>query len=263
MMTRSAAWAGMFYPGRKAPLNQAIRRYIEEVPKGNGVRETVRLRGAIVPHSGYCYSGPTAAHAYRLIKDTEVEDVVVIGPSHHLSLDGLVLSDFSWWETPLGKVRPSSLTERLRGASSFTFHNGAHTFDHSVEVQLPFLQWTCPDFGFTPILAGKIADPTGIVRVISSQIGERTVLVASSDLSHFLEYSAAKAADQATIRKILDRSPTLGPLQACGYSAINILLEIARLQGWDPVLLNSMNSGDVTGERESVVGYTAIAFFDS
>ena len=224
------------------------------------------LKALIAPHAGYVYSGPIAASAYRALGEVahRIKRAVLIGPSHFVSFSGLAVSRASAFETPLGAV---PIDDSLRGEILRLPHVVAadlpHAREHSLEVQLPFLQMLLSEFRVLPIATGK-ATVREVAAVLEHVWGdEETLIIVSSDLSHYLRYDAARSVDAATAQAILARSTELEGEQACGCIGINGLMWVAAQRALEVCLLDLRNSGDTTAERSRVVGYGAFALYQT
>jgi len=254
---RPPAVAGQFYPATPGTLQAMVDDFLAEAT-GNGEPS----RALIAPHAGYIYSGPIAASAYACLRSrrAQVRRVVLLGPAHRVPLRGLGVSSATAWATPLGNVPLDQETiEELIALPQVRYHDEAHAGEHSLEVHLPFLQRVLADFSLVPLVAGEAA-PREVAEVLARFAGdESTLLVVSSDLSHYYDYEQARALDRATSEAI-ERLQPLQPQQACGRVAINGLLELARQQGWRARTLDLRNSGDTAGPRHQVVGYGAYLF---
>ena len=222
-------------------------------------------KALISPHAGYLFSGPIAASAYaRLVplRDT-VRRVVVIGPSHYALFAGLAATGAQAFATPLGAVPvdTAAIREICSRWPQVKVLEAAHAREHSLEVQLPFLQVVLADFKIVPLLAGD-ADDEEVAEVIESLWGgDETRFIISSDLSHYHDYAAARELDAATARAIEDLRPRdIGADQACGRLPIAGLLRAARRHGLHAGILDVRNSGDTAGSRDQVVGYGAFIF---
>lgn len=262
VQVRPAAVAGLFYPIEPLRLRQQLTDYLataQEWPR-------LRPKALIAPHAGYIYSAPIAAHAYVLLRPwrTEIGRVVLLGPVHHVWVDGLALPGVDAFVTPLGPIEldRDAMAEvaRLPGVQTLP---AAHAREHSLEVHLPFLQAALPDFRLVPLAVGG-ADAEQVARVLDCLWGgDETLIVVSSDLSHYLPYDVARGVDEATARAILALDDHLVGEQACGAHPLNGLLRCARRRGLTPHLLDLRNSGDTAGDRERVVGYGAFAFTEA
>lgn len=254
---RAPAVAGLFYPDEPHQLRAVVQGYLDAVPQGG-----MRPKALIVPHAGYEYSGPTAAVAYRRLVglDPPVRRVVLAGPSHRAHLPGIALPDAVAFETPLGEVPIDAASAvMLRAMRGVSISNLPHRAEHSLEVQLPFLQVTLGDFSLVPLAVGD-ADPATVADVFEACWGgDETLIVVSTDLSHFLDYTSARVADSMTAQAILDRAADLRGEQACGCQALNGLLCVASRRGLRVETLDLRNSGDTSGDRSRVVGYGAFA----
>jgi AmmeMemoRadiSam system protein B len=217
----------------------------------------------IVPHAGYIYSGPMAARAYAqlaALRDT-VRRVVLLGPVHRVPVRGLALPGSAAFATPLGEIEvDQDAVAVLKPLRQVVVSPAAHALEHSLEVQLPFLQSVLDDFKLLPLAVGD-AEPHEVAEVLEALWGgPETLIVISSDLSHYLPYAAARDIDGQTVERILALDGPLSHEQACGGTPINGLLIAARRRHLQPQLLGLCNSGDTAGDRQLVVGYAAITF---
>ncbi len=256
--TRPAAVAGMFYPGSSAVLQESVDEMLAAAASS-----PIRPKALIVPHAGYIYSGPVAAHAYALLRSsaTDIRSVVLFGPAHRVRLAGLAVPTVAAFATPLGIVPVDqaavALATRLAQVQS---SDAAHAEEHSLEVQLPFLQTVLTDFAIVPFVVGN-ASAAQVAEVIELLWGgPETLIVVSSDLSHYLPYAVAQRADRASVDTLLRQEPLTHYEQACGAAPINGLIEIARRHNLAVELLDLRNSGDTAGDKSRVVGYAALAF---
>ncbi len=278
---REPAVAGLLYPQDPQALSRAIDGYLQQAkPHAVG-----GLRALICPHAGYTYSGPVAAHGYRLLQGRDFETVVVLAPSHYAAFAGASVCAADVFRTPLGEVpispraaqlaaRPPFLSEprcrvqRPSWASQSSRPLPARgeetpeTWEHADEVQVPFLQRVLGKFSLVPVVLGEV-DPAAAAKVLAEFIEDRTFLVVSSDLSHYHPYAEAKRLDDRCVQAIcrLDIQ-AMESQEACGRIPILALMHLARAKGWKARLLDCRNSGDVTEDRQrGVVGYAAIAFY--
>jgi AmmeMemoRadiSam system protein B/AmmeMemoRadiSam system protein A len=265
---RPAAVAGSFYPSAAQQLAAAVTGHLSAAPASvkSGVDQPPKL--LVVPHAGYVYSGDVAALAYAPLARwrEHIRRVVLLGPVHRVAVRGLAAPTVEAFETPLGRVpldRPA--LEALHGLPQVVFSDLPHAHEHSLEVQLPFLQ-TVLGSGFTlvPLAVGQ-AGPPQVAQVLERLWGgQDTLIVISSDLSHYLPYAQAQVRDEATVQRILHFATDLRGEEACGASPLNGALLVARRHGLLPHLLGLRNSADVAGmtraDRSRVVGYGAIAF---
>jgi AmmeMemoRadiSam system protein B len=231
----------------------------EAKPSGAG-----ELLGVIAPHAGYMYSGPIAASAFAEVAAARhsFTRVLLIGPAHYVLVRGIVASSAPRFATPLGEI-PVDLASvaSLADADLISIDDRAHAPEHSLEVGLPFLQLVLDRFTLIPLLVGD-ASPQEVAAVIGAAMDARTLIVVSTDLSHYLNDAEAKARDLTSALTIerLDDSE-LGPYDACGYAALNGALRAAKETGWRIARLDLRNSGDTSGDHRRVVGYGAWAFF--
>lgn len=249
---RPPAVAGTFYPADAARLDADVR---EMLAAATPAALDIDLRMLIVPHAGYVYSGPVAASAYALLPGRGFRWVVLVGPSHFVRFEGLALPDAARFATPLGEV---PVDEELAAAAEAFAHDraDAHAREHSLEVQLPFLQTCLEDFAFVPVLTGD-DDPEPTAGLLDDVLDiENTLVVVSSDLSHYEDYATAQRLDAATADAIVElRADDVGPASACGRTAIRGALKVAQRRGWACRLIDLRSSGDTTGDRDRVVGY--------
>lgn len=242
--------AGSFYPENKKDLNKMIEGFLKndfKKIKGN-------LKALIVPHAGYVYSGIVAASAYSALKESKKKNIILFGPSHYTYLEG-AYAFCGKWKTPLGEVKVNSADLPLIKNDS----------EHSLEVQVPFLQTVVKESKliFTPIIYGDVSFEE-LADIINTEKKEDSVLIASSDLSHYLSYSEAKKTDSNTINSILaiDLEKFSKEGDACGKNGIGALIILAKKNKWKTILLDYKNSGDTKGNKDQVVGYSSIAFIE-
>lgn len=258
---RPPAVAGQFYPSDPATLAHEIDGALAAARPATGPAP----KALIAPHAGYVYSGPIAASAYAALEPVRdsVRRVVLLGPCHRVAVRGLALPSADAFDTPLGRV-PVDLkaAAELTGMPQVVVSGAAHAQEHSLEVQLPFLQRVLRDFAIVPLAVGEAT--TDEVADVLERLwgGPETLILISSDLSHYLRYDDAVRTDRATADAILVLDPTLDHEQACGAMPIAGLLSVARRRGLVPRLLDLRNSGDTAGDRRRVVGYAAFAFHD-
>ena len=257
---RPSAVAGMFYPGAADTLAAEVERLVAAAAPTE-VAQAPKL--LVVPHAGYIYSGPIAAQAYALLARwrAQVRRVVLLGPAHRLAIRGLALPSVSAFETPLGRVElDRAALAQLRGLTQVSVNDAVHAKEHSLEVQLPFLQRVLDEFTLVPLVVGA-ASVKQVAEVLERLWGgDETLVVISTDLSHYLPYAEARATDRMTVERILQLDPELDHDQACGATPLGGALLAARAHGLVPRLLDLRNSGDTAGDRSRVVGYCAFAF---
>ncbi|PIN72858.1 AMMECR1 domain-containing protein [Candidatus Woesearchaeota archaeon CG10_big_fil_rev_8_21_14_0_10_47_5] len=258
---REPAVSDQFYPADKEHITTLLSQYLSRAdPRhGNGT-----LKALIEPHAGYVYSGWTAAYGYKLLYSSGIRRVIILGPSHHTAFDGIALSNATHFRTPLGLVRLSSVNHELPDSSLFRINEEAHKDEHSIEVELPFLQSLLGDFELVPLIVGRLsADQLRLAAGrIAPYLDDQTLLIASSDLSHYHAQDEALALDTNCLRSIVSIDiPSAALCEMCGYFPVLILLEIASEEGYRAELLNYSTSGDITGDTSAVVGYAAVAFY--
>ena len=257
--TRPPAVAGMFYPAAATALRASVDALLAAAP----ALPMAQPKAIIVPHAGYIYSGSTAASIYAALAPwrQDIRRIVLLGPTHRVAIRGLALPTGQAFATPLGTVRlDGPAMAALDELPQVSRNDAAHALEHSLEVQLPFLQRSFDHFMLIPLAVGD-AEPEEVAAALECLWGgDETLLVISSDLSHFLPYATAQQVDGDTCRHILALDAHLRPGQACGAYPINGLLLAAQRHGLQARLLACCNSGDTAGDRERVVGYAAFAF---
>jgi AmmeMemoRadiSam system protein B/AmmeMemoRadiSam system protein A len=255
---RPPAVAGQFYPNGPEELRKTVRTLLRDA-SGVDIKETIR--GLVSPHAGYIYSGIVAAAGYRQIAPS-TRTVILIGPSHRFPLKGPSIPSVTAYQTPLGDVRLAQLAFKLRKLPIFESVPEAHKMEHSLEVQLPFLQVMLKDFEIVPILINS-GDPKALASALAPHIDNNTLIVASTDLSHYYPYERAVSLDRICTSAITNAEFSHMPLcEACGKQAVMTLMYIAEIKNWDAKLIDYKNSGDTAGGKDNVVGYASIAFVD-
>jgi AmmeMemoRadiSam system protein B/AmmeMemoRadiSam system protein A len=260
---RPAAVAGLFYPGSE----RARAAEVDEL-LGGVEQATPRLRfpkALIVPHAGYVYSGQVAARAYDELAAARglVRRVVMLGPVHRVPVRGLAVPGAAAFATPLGSVRLDSEALRaVRDMPQIVQSDAAHALEHSLEVQLPFLQKVLGDFSLVPFAVGmaSVEEVAGVLERLWG--GAETLIVISSDLSHYHPYEQARQIDRSTVTRIAGFATDLDHEEACGATPLNGFLALARKKGLFIKLLAACNSGDTAGGKGQVVGYSAFAFYE-
>ena len=260
---RPAAVAGAFYPGNAQALNSDLEALLTQANPQNKTAPGPLPKALIVPHAGYIYSGPIAAKAYRRLEAGrgQITRVILLGPAHRVAVRGLALPQASAFSTPLGLVNIDQATcNKILSLPQVLQSNAAHALEHSLEVQLPFLQKVLGDFDLVPLVVGN-ASAEEVAQVLDKLWGgPETLIVISSDLSHYLPYALAQHIDHQTSDMILHLQTGITHEQACGGTPVNGLLLAAKQHGLKPELLDLRNSGDTAGGPEQVVGYAAFAF---
>ena len=255
---RPPAVAGLFYPNGPEELRKTVRTLLKDA-SGVDIKETIR--GLVSPHAGYIYSGVVAAAGYRQIAPS-IRTVILIGPSHRFPLKGPSIPSVTAYQTPLGDVRLAQLAFKLRKLPIFESVPEAHKMEHSIEVQLPFLQVMLKAFEIVPILINS-GDPKALASALAPHIDNNTLIVASTDLSHYYPYEKAVSLDRICTSAITNAEFSSMPLcEACGKQAVMTLMHIAEIKNWDAKLIDYKNSGDTAGGKDNVVGYASIAFVD-
>ena len=255
---RPPAVAGMFYPADAGRLARVVQRFLS---KAHPVDLTPKA--IIVPHAGYMYSGAIAAMAYATLIPLadRIRRVVLLGPSHRVALRGLALPGVDGFNTPLGSVMLDKTTANAIAAlPQVSVSTQVHAQEHSLEVQLPFLQSVLTDFTLLPLAVG-MASSDEVAEVLEAVWGgDETLIVISSDLSHYLPYATAQHVDLETVQAILNLQQPIPHDRACGGTPISGLILAAKRHHLMPHLLDLRNSGDTAGTHDHVVGYASFAF---
>ncbi|MBW1643487.1 MAG: AmmeMemoRadiSam system protein B [Deltaproteobacteria bacterium] len=264
---RKPVWAGRFYPDSKIELEKQIHKLTQAANKTRFQPPAgKRLKAIIMPHAGYIYSGLTAAHASLVLNKNTFNKVILLAPDHRIGFEDCAVSNVNAYQTPLGLIQLHQDAHKLRSKSPlFKSVPASDRSEHSLEVILPFLQHYLTAFELVPIVVGYPRNIDLITSAIQSIIDNQTLLVISSDLSHFLPYKDAVHKDMETIDMILNKKAaelSKSRLRACGIMPIAILLKLAITNNWRPVLIHYSNSGDTAGDKSKVVGYAAIAFYE-
>ena len=258
---RPPAVAGLFYPGDRADL----ARTVSDMLAAAAPRAGKPPKAIIAPHAGYIYSGPIAASAYSLLAPLRdsVKRVVLLGPTHRVAMRGLALPASRQFATPLGTVDIDlDAIQQLRGLPQVGVSEEAHALEHSLEVHVPFLQTVLADFKLVPLAVGH-ASAEEVAQVLEALWGgPETLIVVSSDLSHYLPYRDAQGIDRATADAVLKLETHIDHEQACGATPVTGLTLAARRRNLAPELLDLRNSGDTAGDKSRVVGYASFAFYE-
>jgi AmmeMemoRadiSam system protein B/AmmeMemoRadiSam system protein A len=270
--TKDPAVAGTFYPADKDSLKASVDSFLSKAEK---VPTNGKLLALISPHAGYMYSGQVASYGYRQIQGSDIRKVILVGASHHSGFKGASVYTKGSFRTPLGEVKINEkiAASLLNETADVKFYPEAFEKEHSLEVQLPFLQSVLKDFTIVPILIGSPSRQTFdyLISKLTEMLDEKTLLIASTDLSHYHDYSTASEMDNRVIAAIerLSASDTLellstGKSELCGGFPVIIVMETARRSGANlGVVFKYANSGDVTGDKERVVGYASIGLYKS
>lgn len=254
---RPPAVAGTFYPAEADILREMVDDFLSAAP-ADVPRHPKAL---IAPHAGYIYSGPTAGCAYALLDADRIKRVVLLGPTHRVPVYGLALPEADAFTTPLGEIPlDCDAMETIRALPQVQTSHAAHALEHSLEVQLPFLQRRLESFTLIPFAVGQATNEE-VSEVLDKLWGdEDTLVVISSDLSHYLPYDVAREVDAETADMIVAMRPVIRHEQACGATPVNGLLTAAETHPLSATLVDLRNSGDTAGNKSQVVGYGAFAF---
>ena len=258
---RPPAVAGRFYPDNPAELHRMIEGFLRGVKS----TDTPAPKAVIAPHAGYVYSGPIAASACARFAPARaiIKRIVLLGPSHHVSFKGLATTSAEAFATPLGAVPvdAAAIRDLCARLPQVSVRDEAHAYEHSLEVELPFLQVVLADFKIVPLAVGDASDEQVAEAIEILWGGDETRFVISSDLSHYHDYATARELDTATARAIEELRPQdIGGEQACGRIPVCGLLRAAQKHGLRAQTVDLRNSGDTAGSRNEVVGYGAFVF---
>lgn len=255
---RKPVVAGLFYPSDAHELQTLVNQYLKEIQPSTAPAP----KAIIAPHAGYIYSGPIAANVYARLSPNSITKVVLLGPSHRVPLRGLAASSMTTFATPLGNIPlDRQAIDNILTLPQVSVLELAHSNEHSLEVQLPFLQTVLDDFTLIPLVVGE-ATPEQVGEVLEKLWGgKETLIVISSDLSHYHDYETAQQMDKLTSQAIENlRYEDISYEQACGRIPINGLLHVARKLGMQAKTIDLRNSGDTAGPKNQVVGYGAYVF---
>ncbi len=259
-MVRKPAVAGSFYPADPVQL----AKMVEELLAMAGNPPAHAPKAVVAPHAGYVYSGPVAAYSFRALQPLAGREptIFLMGPAHYLAFDGVSTGTFTYWETPLGQIEVDTnrVGELLERSAIFTAIDDPHLPEHSLEVELPFLQAVLGKFKLVPLLFG-ITDPLAVASHLEAVVRPGDVVVVSTDLSHFHSDETARKLDAATLETALALDAAgLLEHEACGRHPWAALTSLAASRGWHPELLAYATSGDTSGDRSRVVGYAALRY---
>ncbi|RJP80515.1 MAG: AmmeMemoRadiSam system protein B [Desulfobacteraceae bacterium] len=263
---RKPVWAGKFYPETRLELMELIETLSVQAA-GTAIAEPAgkKLKAVVIPHAGYIYSGWTAAHACNILKGKPFKKVIIMGPDHRIGFPHVAVSHAAAYQTPLGNVPLHQDAAKLRaGSTLFQAVEASDRMEHSLEVVLPFLQYAIKNFSFIPMVMGSRVDVQAVSSRVAELLDHETLVVVSSDLSHYLPYNQAETRDKETISMILnleDDKLLARENAACGVIPLCSLIRLADRFNWRPKLIHYSNSGDTAGTKDKVVGYTAIAFY--
>jgi AmmeMemoRadiSam system protein B len=254
MTVRKPAVAGLFYAADEG----ALRRDVDAMLDAAHASGPSVPKALIAPHAGFRYSGPVAASAYKLLEPARqrIRRVLLLGPAHRVYLDGMAIPSADGFATPLGTIPlDRELLAKIAPMPEVSISDKAHRDEHSVEVQLPFLQTVLEQFSLAPVVVGRCA-PEPVAAVIDAAWGgPETLIVISSDLSHYHPYEEARRIDAQTCSRIVANAMDLGGGEACGAHAINGLMATRGGRNLEVEAVDTRNSGDTSGTRDRVVGY--------
>jgi MEMO1 family protein len=258
---RKSVIAGSWYPGEEEELSSMLEGFLFNAEKQN----VGSVKVLVAPHAGYIYSGQVAAYAYKQIEGLGYKKVIVLAPTHHVRFEGASIVDKTHFRTPLGDVKISDETFGLPKESNLIHKVAlADEKEHSLEIQLPFLQKVLGKFELVPIIIGDLEDDEieKLATVLLKHFDDETLVVASTDLSHFYPYDTASEMDNECIDSIVSLNlEKAAECEMCGKNPVLIAMAIAKKMGWKTRLLKYQNSGDATGDHTGVVGYASILFY--
>lgn len=269
-MIRKPVVAGQFYPASKSKLEAEVKSLLSI---SDSKKSFNNIFGIVSPHAGYIYSGRTAAYGFNLFKDKEIETVIIISPSHREYFPGVCVYEGDAYETPLGVIEVNKdMVQKLTEESRVIFKGiEGHKQEHAIEVQIPFLQVVLKDFKIVPIVIGDQGDMfvNELAEKLSQVIADKTVIVASSDLSHYYSGDTANKLDSIVEERILDfdfdglqKDFKMKNCEACGAGTIVSMMKAAsKLNRMKSEVLHRCNSGDTTGDYSSVVGYLSAVIY--
>ncbi|RXJ74076.1 AmmeMemoRadiSam system protein B [Veronia nyctiphanis] len=254
MNIRAPAVAGRFYDNSPERLESQLSDWL------SSPQDPMPVKALIVPHAGYVYSGKVAADAYQYLRpiSDKFKKVILVGPSHRYGFDGVAIPAADFFATPLGNIEiDRELSYALSQNALVAVTDQVHAPEHSLEVQLPFLQASLDSFTLLPIVYSKVTSQVLAELIETVWRDDETLLVISSDLSHYHTYDEACEIDKDTCQRIANFDMTLEPHQACGATGINAVLNLARARGYSLTEIDYRNSGDTGGNKERVVGYVS------
>ncbi|MCC7432752.1 AmmeMemoRadiSam system protein B [Candidatus Peregrinibacteria bacterium] len=260
---RKAEFAGLYYPSDAAELRKLIEISISEGGNFGPDFSEVPLHGMIVPSAGFSYGGKVAASAYQRVIGKRIQKIFLLGQSHFMSFAGVALSEFTAFESPLGLVEVDLETvEKLKIDLNFAVNEKAFMREYSIESQLPFLEAIAPDARIVPMMLGNKVNYTEVSVQIAELMGEDSLVVLSTNLSHYLSDEKARSVDQTTINAVLAKDSALiqAEGQASSIGGLVIMNEIATLKNWSPVFVKYANSSESGDGKDSVVGYAGVVY---
>jgi MEMO1 family protein len=260
---RKSIWDGKFYPSSPAELKEMIQQYLNKAELDPSLTKRPGLKAVVMPHAGYIYSGLVAAYSAKLLQGKTFTKVFIIGLDHKVGFEGGAISETEAYATPLGKVPLHNNAKDLRRNPLFKSVPASDQAEHSVEVEVPFLQQSLSSFTMIPLVLSSV-DAQAVAESLIPYLDDTSLLVISTDLSHYLPYQQAVQKDTQTISMIKNQDfngLASAENAACGKLPLLVLMHLSQKLGWEPVLLKYANSGDAAGDKDQVVGYAAMAFF--
>lgn len=259
MISRPATVAGFFYPEDPTELRRSVIQMLASQSLSLPLPQPARIQALVVPHAGYRYSGHIAAAAYKLLTKGQFKRVLLLGPNHRVPLQGIAAPSVDSFQSPIGELPlDTQAIKQATRQASIAYFDEAHQSEHCLEVQLPFVLLTLGQITLIPLIVGN-TPAIQVCELIQSLMTPETLLLISTDLSHFHPLSQAQQIDQQTLNQIMALQPTLTGEQACGAAPLNGALMWAKQQGLTATLLAKGSSVDGGGDADSVVGYASIA----
>ena len=254
---RPSYCAGQWYNDDPEKLSGEINNFLNGIKK-----ENYKVRAVIVPHAGYLYSGKVAAHSFKQI-DENTKNVIILGTAHRYPLKGICAMDYEAYDSPLGEVRVNHRMKDLLKEKNVVSIPGADIEEHSIEIEIPFLKQQLKDFEILPMIVGKV-DTEDFSNLLEKYTDENSVIVVSVDLSHFHNFGEAVEIDNSSIKNILELNDSaIKDAEIDSPFAVMGLIKLAKKKNWKPKLLCYKNSGSVTGDKNRVVGYSSIIFYEN
>lgn len=261
---RKAEYAGLYYPSTAEELDKQLDLAMAEASTLGPDYSELGIAAMIVPCGGYTYTAETSAAAFQKVMGRKYERVIVIGTSHFISLNGFGLTEKSVYQSPFGDVQIDlEFVEKLKTDFNFSVNEMAFVKEYSIELQIPFLQKYLKDFKLVPIIMGSRVDYVEVAARLADLIDDKTLIVVSTNLSHYLSDEKARVVDQNTINEILARNTRsiLSDGQASALNGLALLNEVALMKEWQPAFLKYQNSSENSGDKDSVVGFASFVYF--
>ncbi|MCC6643919.1 AmmeMemoRadiSam system protein B [Candidatus Peregrinibacteria bacterium] len=264
LKVRKAEYAGLYYPSDPAELDRTLDLALAEAATLGPDYSELNIPAMIVPCGGYIYTAKTASAAFQKVINRKYERVIVIGVTHFISVSGLAMTEMDAYETPYGNIElDKEFIDELKNDFDFSVNEMAFAKEYSIELQLPFLKKYLGDFKLVPILVGNKMNYQEVAENIAGEIDEKTLIVISTNFSHFLSDEKARSFDQNSINLLLEGNTKkiLAEVQASAIGGLALLNEIALVKHWQPAFLNYQNSSEAGDDKDSVVGFASFVYF--